>query len=349
MNDVDVLVVGAGPAGSSCAAIVAEAGYNVHVLEKRQSIGEPLQCGEYIPKLFLRELNITKDFIENEISSLRTHIDFTEFSETKTPGYMINRIAFDRALSLDAIRKGAKINIGVVAVSLTDGTVMAKTSKGMAHYRAKFIVGADGPASTVGRWMDSRNSTFNNTYQIELLKKGDSAISKVYFFDECPAGYGWLFPKASTFNLGVGVGITFKKNPLRVLEFMLDRLQLRKNSGIRFSKGLIPTGGILDTLVKHNMLLVGDAAGLVHAITGAGIPQAVISGKLAGRIIVKALAENNSDVLKEYEYAILELWGSYIGTSVRKREFMDARWGKEPLETIIKQTWVAFQEYHSEA
>lgn len=346
MEKVDVLVVGAGPSGSSCAAVIADAGFNVILIEKRSSIGEPVQCAEYIPKLFLKELSIKRDFIANEIFSMKTFIQFNESIETKSPGYLIDRKRFDRALCLDAIRRGAKIIIDAKAETIDDGIVSVKTKDGKAEFQAKIIVGADGPISTVGRWIGAKNHSFVNTYQVELLKKGETNSTKVYFFKECPAGYGWIFPKRDTFNIGVGVGIRFKKNPLVVLDDFLDKLYLKKRECIRFSKGLIPVGGILDTTVKDNILLVGDAAGLAHPITGAGIPQAVISGKMAGSVIVKSLTNNDNALLKNYDTGILELWGNYIGTAQRKRKYMKRNWNKENLKNLIRNTWVAFKEYY---
>lgn len=349
MEKVDVLIIGAGPAGSSCAAIIAKAGFSVTVIEKKLSIGEPIQCAEYIPKLFLNELNIKRNFISNEISSMKTFINFNESSEMKSPGYLIDRKIMDRSLCLDAIREGAKLIIGSKAETFENGCILVKTKDGNNSYLPRIIVGADGPLSTVGRWIHSRNRAFVNTYQIELYKKGEVNSTKIYFFDECPAGYGWVFPKKETFNVGVGVGVSFKKNPIHVLDYFLEKLHLRKTDGIRLTKGLIPSGGILDTVVRDNVVLVGDAAGLAHSITGAGIPQAVISGKMAGRIIVKSLKNNDIEILKGYDLEVLEQWGDYIGTSQIKREYMEKYWGKENLHDIIINTWVAYKEYYQES
>ncbi len=346
MEKVDVLVVGAGPSGSSCAAVIAESGFNVVLIEKRSSVGEPVQCAEYIPKLFLRELDIKRDFISNEVFSMKTFIEFNETIETKSPGYLIDRMSFDRALCLNAIRKGAKMIIGAKAEGIEDGCVLVRMKKGKNRFLARIIVGADGPLSTIGKCIGSRNRSFVNSCQVELLKKGDSNSTKVYFFDGCPAGYGWIFPKAETFNVGVGVGVKFKKNPQKVLDYFLDKLHLVKKDVIRLTKGLIPSGGILDTVVKDNIVLIGDAAGLTHSITGAGIPQAVTSGKMAGKVIVKSLKSNDNGILEDYDRGILELWGDYIGTALRKRKYVETNWNKGNLENTIRNTWVAFKEYY---
>jgi geranylgeranyl reductase family protein len=348
MEKVDVLVVGAGPAGSSCAATIANADYSVVMLDKRASIGEPVQCAEYIPKLFLKDIDLEKTFITNEINSMITYVDFKEANESHTPGYLINRREFDRLLCLDAIRKGARLLLKAKAIHYEHGIVTAKTDVGFKSFSPQYIVGADGPLSTVGRWIGARNSSFVNAYQFELPKRGTLNATKVYFFKECPGGYGWVFPKENTFNVGVGVAIPFKKNPHEVLRFFLEKLNLKPSESIRTTKGLIPTNGILDSIVKGKIALVGDAAGLAHAITGAGIPQAVLSGVSAGKAIAKALEQDDFELLSEYDNTVIETWGSYVGVSQRKREYMERYWDHDDFQELIQKTWPAFREYYKE-
>lgn len=348
MEKVDVLVVGAGPAGSSCAAGIAHAGYSVVMLDKRASVGEPLQCAEYIPKLFLKELSLEKTFITNEIDSMITYVDFKEARESQAPGYLIDRQEFDRLLCLDAIQKGARVILKARAVHYEHGIVTARTDAGFTSFSPEYIVGADGPLSTVGRWVGLRNNTFVNAYQFELPKRGTLKATKVYFFKECAGGYGWVFPKDKTFNVGVGVAVPFRKNPREVLRFFLEKLNLKSSESIRTTKGLIPTSGILDSVVRGKIVLVGDAAGLTHAVTGAGIPQAVLSGKLAAQALTRALKDGNFELLREYDGAVLETWGSYVGTSRRKREYLERYWDHEDLPELIRKTWVAFKDYYKE-
>jgi geranylgeranyl reductase family protein len=348
MEKVDVLVVGAGPSGSSCAAEIAAAGYSVVLLDRKTSIGQPVQCAEYIPKLFLKELDLEMTFISNKITSMITYVDFKQANESNSPGFLIDRQELDRALCLAAINKGARLILKAKAQQYEHGIVAAKTEHGHVSFAPQYIVGADGPVSTVGKWIALRNSSFVNAYQVELPKRGKLNSTKVYFFKECAGGYGWVFPKEKTFNVGVGVAVPFKKNPRDVLGFFLEKLQLKISESIRTAKGLIPTSGILDSIVKGKFVLVGDAAGLAHAITGAGIPQAVLSGKIAGKTIVKALKESNAALLAEYDNYVLDTWGSYVGASRRKREYTEHYWNHENLNDLVQKTWPAFKEYYKE-
>ncbi|GAG58935.1 unnamed protein product, partial [marine sediment metagenome] len=70
------------------------------------------------------------------------------------------------------------------------------------------------------------------------------------------------------------------------------------------------------------------------------------SGKMAGKVIVKSLKSNDNDILEDYDRGILELWGDYIGTALRKRKYVETNWSKGNLENIIRNTWVAFKEYY---
>jgi len=349
MEKVDVLIVGAGPAGSSCAAKIAEGGFKVAMIEKKTSIGEPVQCAEYIPKLFLKELDINTEFISNEVNSMKTFLAFRESAQTQSPGFLIERNIFDRMLCLNAIKKGARLFAGTKVRKIERNYVIADGHTGNERFEADIIVGADGPLSVVGKWLGLTNQSFVNCYQVELPKRQDRKSTEVYFFDECPAGYGWVFPKKDTLNVGCGVSIKFNKNPREVLDKFLKLIKLDKHRAIRLTKGLIPTGGILAKVVKENAVLVGDAAGLAHPITGAGIPQAVISGKRAAEVIIDSLKAKDLKVLTRYEEKVRELWGDYIGIAQERRQYADNNWNTEPFDDTARKTWVAFKEYYEEA
>ena len=119
MNDsncFDVLIVGAGPAGSCAARAAAEAGARVLMIEKRMKIGEPVQCAEFVPRLLAREVNIPSETIAQEIQGMTTFMPNGEILRKRTPGFIIDRAGFDKALAMDASKAGAKILTGTRAV-----------------------------------------------------------------------------------------------------------------------------------------------------------------------------------------------------------------------------------------
>ena len=93
-------------------------------------------------------------------------------------------------------------------------------------------------------------------------------------------------------------------------------------------------------------MLVGDAAGQTHPITGAGIVQAVICGKMAGEWAAEAIKKDNPDLLAEYENEWFDLYGASQERAFRRRELMENNWND--LDKIIKKCWVAFEEYYKD-
>ncbi|MBE9592273.1 MAG: FAD-dependent oxidoreductase, partial [Proteobacteria bacterium] len=111
MLNYDVLIVGAGPAGSSAALEAAKNGADVLLIEKKKIIGQPVQCAEFIPKLLLNEIEISHDSIAQRIKGMRTYLPDGEIVESCSPGCMLNRSVFDNELAMKAADKGADVRI----------------------------------------------------------------------------------------------------------------------------------------------------------------------------------------------------------------------------------------------
>ena len=94
-----VLVVGAGPAGSSAALAVATAGLRVGMVERRSAIGIPVQCAEYIPAPLMGEIDVGRDFVVQAIRGMRTFLPDGEITEMRAPGFTVARDLFDQVLA----------------------------------------------------------------------------------------------------------------------------------------------------------------------------------------------------------------------------------------------------------
>jgi flavin-dependent dehydrogenase len=114
-------------------------------------------------------------------------------------------------------------------------------------------------------------------------------------------------------------------------------------SSVSMTGGLIPVGGPLST-VRGNVMLVGDAAGQTHSITGGGIPQAIICGRIAGRVAAKAIRLGKLEALTEYEEEWLGIFGEELRRAWEKRRFLESQWNE--LDRILKNCWVTFREYY---
>lgn len=348
----DVLIVGAGPAGSSAALASAGMGAKVIMLEKKKQVGVPVQCAEYVPWQITQEVVLPKDVIAQQIVVMRTHLPDGEVKETQARGFIIHRNLFDQHLTKTAFDAGAEIFLQTRAVGYENGVVRVKHGKQELQIKARVIIGADGPYSTVGKWMGQGNTEFIYTAQYQMHLCHGLNSTEVYFRKDIPGGYGWVFPKGTVANVGVGVDLQFGVKPREALHRFVEYLHaygIIKPEVIKRTGGVIPTGGLVKRLHQGNMLLVGDAAGMAHPITGAGISNAVICGRMAGEIAAKAVLKNNLDVLNEYEEECRLVLDESLMRASQKRKAMEARWSgsadDEGLSRALHSSWIAFEEY----
>jgi digeranylgeranylglycerophospholipid reductase len=347
-----LVVVGAGPAGCMVAEAASSQGINTLVVEKKLYIGMPVRCAGYIPKMLLRGVDFDKRCIIQEVNMMRTYTPWGEVFETKAPGYIIDRWLFDKSLASNAICRGADFMIRTSVRYLCEEGVIVKRGKEEIRIEAKVVIGADGPVSTVGKCIDKENKEFITAAQCEVLLSKPLEDTEIYFDSHYEGGYAWLFPRGKTANVGVGIKVKIGQRPEKALEHFMDRLfqagKIRKNAVIGYTHGLIPVGGYLADTQKDNILLVGDAAGQTDAITGAGIPQAVLCGKIAGEIAAKAIKKKDLTTLGEYEKRWKALYGRSLEKALEKRKILDNSWKTEELDPIIRKTWVAFNGYWRE-
>jgi flavin-dependent dehydrogenase len=226
--------------------------------------------------------------------------------------------------------------------------VLMKGSDGaLSEVKCRVIIGADGPHSTVGQWIGSLNGDFIPAVQVSVPLVRPLDFTEVYFDSKFYGGYGWLFPKGSEANVGLGMKEKGDGAGLRdTLARFLDRLQGEGKilgSCPRWTAGWIPISPVRE-IVKGNVILAGDAAGHTHPITGSGVFQAVSAGRMAGRWAAKAVAEGDFTLLHGYEEEWRDLFGETHERGYRRRVFMEKEW--ERLGEILPSCWAAFREYY---
>ena len=346
----DVLVIGAGPAGSSAAREAAGMGADVLIVERKARVGLPVRCAEYIPAPLIGDLDLGRDFVVQEIGGMLTHLPGGECKEMKLPGYIVDRDRFDLALVQDAVQRGTRLMLGQRAVALEDGAVFVRDRNGTScSVTPGTIIGADGPRSTVARWMGENQRDCIPGVQARVALTKPRSYTDVYFNPSWFAGYGWLFPKGKLANVGLAAKRrSGEKHPLKSL--LMDFIERLAMEGIleggpqSFLAGWIPVQPA-ETLVHGNMAIVGDAAGHAHPITGAGIFAAVTGGKMAGKAAACAARAGNLDLLRTYEADFLDLFGSTLERAVTKRRMLEEKWAD--LDGVIKSCWIAFREYYA--
>jgi geranylgeranyl reductase family protein len=343
----DVLVVGAGPAGSTAARVAAEAGAQVVLIDKRLVVGLPVQCAEYVPAQIVGYVTPPERCIAQRIRTLHTHLPDGEVVETPAAGYVLDRASFDKALAVAASRAGAEIWTTARAMERTERGVLVRRGGKDLEIECRVIIGADGPSSTVGRWIEQANAAFIAAMQAEVILPEPQESTQVYFDPAYRGGYGWLFPKGETTNVGVGVNRRMGGDPKEALAHLLEKLEISSSAIVGRTGGLVPSGGSVAQLRVGNVLLVGDAAGHTHPITGAGIFSAVVSGELAGKAASRAVKVNDLAPLDDYETEWAPFMGGPLQHALNKRRHLDEHWSEDPaaLCSVVRECWVAFRAY----
>jgi geranylgeranyl reductase family protein len=349
----DILVIGAGPAGSSAARAAAQSGARVLLIDKRQQIGVPVQCAEFVHGTISRYASFSSKCVIQEIETMVTHLPDGTTYEMQSPGYMLNRSLFDKELAVSAVLSGAQVLTGTRALGyLPEGVIIEKEKKNRT-IRAKVVVGADGVHSIVSRWMGFSPLRRIVALQYEVIHSQPQKETDVFFRRDYEGGYGWFFPKGNTANVGIGV-VPQKVSLLPdLLEDLLGRLVvLRKMRSIEIigkTGGSVPCD-LSPSSVLGNLMLVGDAAGQAHPITGAGILNAVIGGEIAGRVAAEAVARDDLDYLKNYEVEWRDFFGQPLSYGASKRMYLEENWNKNGtgFEDLIRKTWVGFKEYYQD-
>ncbi len=353
--DIDVLVVGLGPAGAAAAAEAARGGARVIAIDRRAVAGLPVQCAEFVPMMLGADLAAVASARVQDIDVMQTYVGSD--APDVTPdfrGHMIDRAAFDQALVHAAEAAGADCRFGCVLRSIVpDGTVTLADGTTL---RPRLLIGADGPRSLVGRAVGMPNTALVETRQITVDLKRPHTGTDIFLRAEIAGGYGWLFPKGAVCNLGLGVIPTQKALLKPLLSELHMELVAEGRVGTRIhatTGGLIPVSGIAGlaaTLGATTVLLTGDAAGLTNPVTGAGINPAVLSGRMAGQAAA-ALIGGDAAAAEDYAEEAHDLFAPSLALALkRRRELLDTyTGGQRPGASALRRGWIAYPDYWTKA
>ncbi len=327
MNDqnCDVVIVGAGPAGSVTAKYAALNGAKVIMLEKRQEIGAPVRCGEGLSlegRLDSVDIKIDPKAIARNIDGARIispkgyTLKIGKEKAGDECGANIDRDIFDKGLAEDAGDSGAEIMIKTMAMSLLYKNhqvagVKAKHMGETFNINAKLVIGADGFESKIGN-MAGINTTLKPTdintcfeYYLAGIEERMS-YNDFYIGTIAPGGYIWVFPKrGDTANVGIGVNLA-KLNRIddvgmakKLLDkFIANHPELSCGKPIKEIAGAISCCMPIEQSVDNGIMLVGDAARHIDPLTGGGIVNGILAGRLCGEVAAEAVQKN--DYSKEF-------------------------------------------------
>lgn len=321
----DIIVVGAGPSGSTAARYAAEQGVSVLMLEKDRDVGYPVRCAEAVSKSGLLEfMQPDRRWIVSEINKMSfISPDNSEVVLENLPeGFVLERRIFDYDLARMAAQAGTEVltRAYVNGLLFADGAVAGVKFqyRGKEHQvQSKVVIAADGVESRVGRWAGL--NTTCDFREMECCAQVTLANIKVnkdtcYFYfgrDVAPFGYFWVFPKGENMaNVGLGVSgsVGKKRSALSYLnEFLAKRFP--EASVLTSISGGVPCAVTLEKISAPGIMLSGDAAHQVNPLSGGGIISGMRGGSLAGRIAAESVIKNDPAHLHTYGKAWHELGG----------------------------------------
>jgi digeranylgeranylglycerophospholipid reductase len=313
MHEVDVLVVGAGPAGSIAAREAAEAsrGLEVVLLERDRAVGAPVRCAEGVGDAGLREFASPEGapWAARKI----TRVIFLAPDDTEVQvaerdvGWILDRTRFDAFLAAEAVAAGVDLQVGTEATGMArepDGrwAVTVRGPAGRDVVRARIVIGADGVETMVGRWagldtrVPARDMESCAQYVVQGIDFDPDAIYLQFGDGIAPGGYAWLFPRGEGVA-NVGLGIVALKSDGRNARAYLDAwIARRYPRGAR--TGYTVGGVIVHTTIRQTytdgVLVAGDAAHMINPLSGGGIVNAMKAGRLAGRTAAAAICAGDT-------------------------------------------------------
>ncbi len=356
MQNYDVLVVGAGPGGSSAARFAARSGLKTLMIEKRPDIGSPVRCGEGLSKEWMHEGEIKPNshWISDEVKGARIFgpsekkaIVLRAEKAGNEVGFVIERDKFDKEMAALAAEAGSDIWVKSPALEVIkeDGKVAGakvRHNGNMEEVRAKMVIAADGFESEFGRWAGLKSVILAKNDIISCVEyrmrnvDSDPDYTDFYLGSVAPSGYLWVFPKGEReANVGIGVTITASKDRFDVKNY-LDRWIANhpgyaKGKTIQYITGGVSVSKVKDKFTLPGLLLVGDAARLIDPITGGGVANAYISGRYAAAVSKEAIETGvySQEMMSKYETMVKDKF---------QRKHLRNWLAKEKLATLSDET-----------
>jgi menaquinone-9 beta-reductase len=306
----DALIVGGGPAGSTCARVLLNAGWDVVVADRARFPRDKVCAGWLTPEVFpLLELDPAEykatGLTLQEITAFRTGVLGGRTVETRYPGvvsYAIRRCEFDHFL---LCRSRARVlEKPIETLRRRENTWIANE-----EIQARVVVGAGGHFCPVARHMQAganrSRPVVAKEAEFRLNPDGASIAPDTpeLFFCRDMEGYGWCVRKGDYLNVGIGrrQSRDFASHVRNFLAFLENRRTLSGSADVRWrGHAYLASGAGERPLAGSGMLLIGDAAGIAYPESGEGIRPAIESGRLAGAVLIAAEGRCEAEDLQPY-------------------------------------------------
>ena len=317
----DVIVVGAGPAGSTCAYHLASAGASVLLLD-RARFPRDKPCGGGVTGRAARLLPFSiSPVVEDTVTSVRMRLGFGSWFERgdgEPLVLMTQRIRLDAYLAERAAEAGAELRDGLKVTAVAAGPDGVEVVAGSERLLAETVIGADGINGISARALElGGNQAVGVALEgnVPYDRLGESYRGRaVLELGIVPGGYGWVFPKGDHANIGLG---GWEQEGPRLRENLgalcaahgVTAADLQDVRGYR-----LPLRSPRSTLARGRAAVVGDAAGLVDPVSGDGMFEAFLSAKLAAGAALDLLG-GRADGLEPYGVRLTGQLGTHLWAS----------------------------------
>ncbi|MGQ0606333.1 MAG: geranylgeranyl reductase family protein [Candidatus Nitrosotenuis sp.] len=336
----DIVVVGAGPAGSSAAFSAAKLGHRVALLEKEESIAQTVRTSGVTWIDSIKEFEIP-EFCYNPIKNYGFCSPNNEvvISGQKAMAAVLDVRKTYRWLAEKAQRQDAELFLDttvIVAIRSEHGIILHTTSsKKEITFHCKVVIDASGfqtvVAKSLGLVSQWKRFGAGAEYEVEVENADSDTWWLMVGQEYSPAGYAWIFPLGGKIvRIGIGVGKPESTlDPTERLKEIIDKklgpiAKLGKITPIEFHYGLIPNDGLSRKTVYDNLILVGDTAGQANPLVLEGIRYAIRFGRIAGETAANAIlrGDPSEKSLSAYE----KNWKKAIQSKISSASMVQSRW-----------------------
>jgi len=296
----DVVVVGAGPAGSAAARYCAGHGLKTLCIEEHATIGYPVQCAGLLSTAALRECRVSRRCVLNEVSGARVVSGRGRellFDARVTKAYVVDRGILDLDMAHQAADAGAEFMLKTSVCGISGSCLLTRGAGGRRQVPYRLLIAADGARSSIARMQGmARAQVYLSGLQADIPHEMDPRYVEVHP-DASPAFFGWVVPISGS-RARVGLcGFTGVKE---CFSGFISRYGA--GSSVHLVTGTIPLG-VMPRTYGHRTLFVGDAAGFAKPTSGGGIYTGVRSARHAAAVAADCCMSGvaGDAALSEYE------------------------------------------------
>jgi geranylgeranyl reductase family protein len=331
----DLIVVGAGPAGTSAARSASKSGLKTLLIEKDRIPRHKLCGGGITPKVTqLLGFKLPDELVECTVKSARIHVGDQTFNyATDQPlTYMTTRANFDAFLTSKAKETGSEVldQAPVTNIEANDSHVEVTTKKGI--FRSKLLIGADGMGGPTAKLVHLYDHW--KPHQVAYAMESEVSVGERHvhdfigpnqyfdmYFGVSSAGYGWVFPKGDHLTVGVSCRLSRLRDARELFDAFVRKVVALNGFEIPKPQAyLIPVGGPARVpMVSKRVMLAGDCAGFAEPLLGEGIYFSILGGKIAANIARMACQRDRYDeaFLRTYERECEEAFGRDFDVAYR--------------------------------